>query len=171
MLQSRNIPQYQDSWGGEDWHRFLSKASKGSYKAVDILTIADLGLMVALSGHEDAPETMSDNEYTQLVTDIFPHTAPVKAMQQFHDVAVERNWIPHPFRVSETPRNPPEHYVALWERHSVDWTALVNDSMLLCSSQWSAEHYFKCLEEDSTEYDARTVVAGMLYLSLIWPGT
>ena len=166
MLQTQQIPQYQDPYGAEDWHRFLSKACKGSVKATDILSIAVMAYMVALTGDATSPETMQESDYHNLLRHRFPAQPPVDDVQQFHDIAVNAKWFPHSFRVSEAPRNTPDKYVALWGRQTVAWSALVNDSMLHCLNHWSADHFLQCEDDGSLDYDARNVVTSMLYLSL-----
>ena len=168
MLQTRSIPVYGDDHA-DDWQTFLYKASKGSIKAPDTLTYANMAYMVAFTNEPDAPDTVDLDDYNELVHERFPQACPVDSIQAFHDLACRCGWIANPFRVSLTPRNSPDKYVAIWGRLPVDETALMNDSMLHCLDCWSAAHFIECVDHYGAEYDSRMVTSGMLYLAVTWP--
>lgn len=169
MLQTRAIPIHDDD-RRDDWHTFLYKAAKGSIKAPDTLTYSNMAYMVALTGDPTCPDTMHLDDYNEIVRQRFP-SCPIVDIQAFHDTAVEHSWIPKPFPVSESPRNPPDRYVSLWGRRPVAESSLMNDAMLYCLANWSAEDFIKCVDHYGAEYDSRMVTAAMLYLSLTWPVT
>lgn len=170
MLKTRSIPVF----GGDrpdDWHIFLYKASRGSIKAIDTLSRSSMAYMVALTGDPLSPATMQVGEYNELLKERFSPRPPVSTVQELQELAVKFDWIAEPFRVSDTPRNSPNVYCGLWGKRAVDCSALINDSMLMCLSAWAASHMIECTDHYDTNYDARMVTCGMLYLSLTWPGT
>ena len=169
MLQTRSIPIHDDDHP-DDWHTFLYKAAKGSIKAPDTLTYSNMAYMVALTGDPTCPDTMHLDDYNVILRDRFPSNS-IPDIQAFHDLAVDCNWMNSTFRVSDTPRNPPERYVSLWGRNPVAESALMNDAMLYCLANWSADNFIECVDHYGAEYDARMVTAAMLYLSVTWPGT
>jgi hypothetical protein len=169
MLRTRSIPIHDDD--PDDWHTFLYKAAKGSIKAPDTLTYANMAYMVALTGDSTCPDTMHLDDYNAIVRERFPAECPVASLQHFHDIALDAGWITTPFRILESPRNSPSEYIALWGRRPVAESALLNDAMLHCLERWSADHFIECVDHYGAEYDSRAVTTGMLYLSLTWPGT
>jgi hypothetical protein len=169
MLITRFIPNNFDDDHLDDWHTFLSKAAKGSIKAVETLDDASMSYMMAFTGDPTSPDTWKLTDYFALLRKRFPTTPPVACAQELHDMAVANDWLARPFRMSESAQNPPEHYCALWGRRPVKASALMHDAILLCLAQWSADHMIECVEHRDTQYDARIVTAGMLYLSLTWP--
>ncbi len=169
MLPTQSIPMHDDD--PEGWHRFLYKAAIGSIKAVDTLNYANMAYMVAFTGDPTSPDMMHLDDYNALLRKRFPAIPPVSSIQEFHDVAVDANWVTQPFRVSESPQNPASHYRGLWGRPAVDASALMNDAMLNCLEDWSANRMIECTDHYDTDYDSRMVTSGMLYLSLTWPGT
>ena len=170
MLPTRSIPIFDDDHP-DDWHTFIYKASTGSIKAADTLDYANMAYMVAFTGDPESPNTMHLDEYNALVRQQFPATCPIASIRQFHDTALDHHWIPSAFNVSQTPINVPSEYVAIWGRPPVNKSALINDAMLNCIENWSANHYIDCVDGNSIGYDSRSVLAGMLYLSVTWPGT
>jgi len=169
MLQTRAIPIYDDDHS-DDWHTFLYKAAKGSIKAPETLSYSNMAYMVALTGDPTCPDTMPLDDYNEIVRKCFP-SCSIANIQAFHDTAVACNWISKPFSVSESFQNPPDRYVSLWDRCSVDESALMNDAMLYCFADWSAEDFIECVDHYDAEYDSRRVTAAMLYLSVTWPVT
>ncbi len=169
MLQTRSIPIHDDS-GPDDWHTFLYKAAKGSIKAPDTVTCSNMAYMVALTGDPTCPDTMHLDDYNKIVRERFP-SCSITNIQSFHNTAVDCNWIPTAFRASESPVNSPERYVSLWGRRPVAESALMNDAMLYCLANWSADNFIECVDHYDAEYDARMVTAAMLYLSVTWPVT
>lgn len=167
MLRTSSIPIYEDD--PEDWQRFLYKAAKGSIKAADILNDANMAYMVAFTGDPSSPSTMDLEDYNKLVRERFLSDCPAESIQHFHDIARNANWTMKPFRASESPRNKASHYLGLWGKRAVNESALLNDAMLLCLEQWSADHFIECVDHYDLAYDSRIVTAGMLYLSLTWP--
>lgn len=169
-LTTQTIPSY----GGEppgDWQTFLVKAAKGSIKAVETLQDASLAYMVALTGDPTAPETWNLSDYRALFERRFPQMPRPASLPALYDQALASHWIATPFRCSETPRNPRERYRNLWGRDAVNVTELLNDALLLCLEGWCAERMMACVDHYETDYDARLVVGGMLFLSLTWPDT
>lgn len=169
MLPTRSIPIYDHD--PDDWHTFLSKASKGSIKAIDTLDYAYMAYMVALTGNSIAPMTMRLDDDNARIRERFPVTCPIASIQEFHDVANRHGWLSLPFRVSERPRHVPAIYVALWGRPPISASALMNDAMLHCLDGWSADHFIECVDQNGIQYDSRAVITAMLYLSVIWPET
>jgi hypothetical protein len=155
----------------DDWHTFIYKASAGSIKAVETLNYANMAYMVDFTGDPDSPNTMHLDDYDALVRDRFPNDCPFPTIQQFHDTAVKHDWISKPIAVSETPYNSPAKYVAIWGCAAVNESALINDSMLNCLTNWSPDHYIECVRDFGLGYDSRNAVAGMFYISSTWPGT
>ena len=169
MLPTRAIPVCDDA--PADWHTFLYKASKGSDKAVETLNQANKAYMVAFTGDTTSPESMHLDDYHVLVRQRFPASCPIATIQQFHDIAFNHGWIASAFRVSETPRNHPAEYVALWGRSPVNASELMHDTMLNCLYSWSPDHFIECTAHHGLDYDSRVVTTAMLYLALTWPGT
>lgn len=167
MLRTRSIPIYEDD--PEDWHRFLYKAAKGSIKAPDILNYASMAYMVAFTGDQTSPATMDLKDYNNLLRERLPESCPSNSLQHFHDIALDSSWISHAFHVSESPRNKASRYRGLWGRRAVNESVLLNDAMLLCLEEWSADQFIECVSHYDLQYDSRVVTAGMLYLSLTWP--
>jgi hypothetical protein len=168
MLPTRTIPQYQDK--PSDWRTFLDKASKGSIKALDTLSSANMAYMVALTSDPTAPETMQLDDYNMIVRERFPVDCPIASLQDFHDIALDHGWFAKPFRVSERQRHEPAAYRALWGRSTVAGSSLMNDAMLHCLEGWSANHLIECVDHYGADYDSRVVATAMLYLSSTWPG-
>lgn len=167
MLLTRSIPIYNHD--PDDWHIFLSRASKGSIKAIDTLDYAYMAYMVALTEDSTAPVTMHLDDSNARVRERFPATCPIVSIQEFHDVANHHGWLSLPFRVSERPRHAPAAYVALWGRPPISESALMNDAMLYCLDCWSADHFIECVDQNGIQYDSRAVITAMLYLSVMWP--
>lgn len=168
MLPSREIPQYQDD--SDDWLRFLDKAAKGSIKAEDCLHSADLAYMVALTGDPESPNKLDLGEYAEQFRLTFPATPPGNSIHELIERAVEHRWFPHLFCGSETRIHPDADYAQLWKRRRcVRTTALLNDALLHCLEHWSADDCLQCLDEYSVDFNSRTIVSGMLYLSFTWP--
>lgn len=160
---------YDDDPG--DWHTFLYKASKGSIKALDTLTYANMAYMVAVTGDPTSPDTMHLDDYNAFIRERFPPVCPIASIQDFHEIALGCGWIATPFRASPRALHEPSAYVALWGRPAVIESALMNDAMLLCLDCWSSKHFIECVDHYGTDYDSRMLTAGMLYLSVTWPGT
>ena len=168
MLRTHSIPIHDDR--PDDWHTFLYKVAKGSIKAPDTVNYSNMAYMVALTGDPTCPDTMHLDDYNAIVRERLPKCS-IPDIQAFHDIAVDCNWVKAAFRVSETPRNPPDCYISLWGRRSVAESDLMNDAMLYCLANWSADNFIHCIDHYGTEYDSLLVTAAMLYLSATWPGT
>jgi hypothetical protein len=169
MLPTRSIPIYGDD-DPDDWHTFLYKAAKGSIKALDTLTSANMAYMVAFTGDPSAPDTMHLEDYNVLVHERFPQICPIDSIEEFYHLANGCGWIAEPFQISESPYNAANEYSAIWGRSPVAEFALMNDSMLYCLDCWSPSHFVECVDHQGINYDSRTVTTGMLYLSVTWPG-
>lgn len=169
MLPTRSIPIFDDE--PDDWHTFLYKASKGSIKALDTLTYANMAYMVAITGDPTSPDTLRLDDYNAIIRERFPPNCPVASLQDFHDLALDCGWLATAFRVSELPRHDPSAYVAIWGRSPVAESSLINDSMLYCLDCWSPDHFIDCVDHFGTEFDSRVVTTAMLYLSVTWPCT
>ena len=165
MLTSRAIPQYADDHA--DWHRFLEKVCKGSIKAHEMLSYADMAYMAQLTGDPEAPETLPVAEYKEMLRSRFS-TAPAETAQAIFDLGHSYGWFPHGSAIVtgdrlQTTRN-------LWASGiSLPWGSLVNDSIHQCLANWSADGLMECMDESPLAYDAIRVTRGMLYLSLTWP--
>lgn len=92
MHLSSTIPQYQ-SPAPEWWNRFLYKASIGSYKAVDILEIAELAVAAELSG-EGFVESASEEEHYQTLQDASPDWSKLD-WPQIRDAVAEMGLVRH----------------------------------------------------------------------------
>jgi hypothetical protein len=170
MLSSRAIPQYYDEDEPADWPGFLTKAARGSIKAEDWFQEAGLAYMVALTGDPTAPDTLDLEEYARLFRQSFPPSPPETTFEGLMQLAVAAQWFPRPVASSEQPCRRDEDYAALWKRkRSVSEMELAHDALLHCRQQWSADDCLRCLEETSADYNSRTIVSGMLYLSFTWP--
>jgi len=168
MLRSRTIPQYEGN--PADWHGFLYKASIGSYKAHEILANAEMRFMIDLMDDPKAPEVPCEDKYQESLRGAFPPAPPSSSVHALIDLGCDQNWFPHRFNGTESPRNESVEYRGLWKRsRAVEWSALVNDALLLCLEVWSPDHCLACMDEDLCDYDARVLVAGMLYLAFTWP--
>ena len=160
MLRTRAIPIHDDD-RPDDWHTFLYKAAKGSIKAPETVAYSNMAYMVALTGDPTCPDTMHLDDYGVVVRERFP-TCPIPDIQAFRDMAVECNWVKAAFRVTEIPRNPAPHYVSLWGRRPVSESALMNDAMLYCLANWSADNFLECVDHYGAEYDSLLVTVAML---------
>jgi len=166
MLTSQLIPQHLDS-KPEDWPRFLGKAAKGSYYAIEMLDRADLAYMSVLSGHAGAERTYLDPYHT-LFRRSFPRSPPAISAQGLFTLCFRSGYFPEQLRMDSAPRLPANAYCNLWESGKpVPVEHLVHDAVLTCFHRWSPE---LCLNEPGdTEYDSLAVVTSMLAFCISWP--
>ena len=168
MLKSCKIPIHEDE--PEDWQRFLLKAAKGSVKATEMLSGASMAYMVALTGDPAAPSTLDTKEYAELFRRRFPVAAPSDSVDSLIELGCRHGWFPQRFSGRQHALRDAGYYQNLWDKQRVvEWSDLAHDALVLCIEKWSAAHCLECLEEDSTRYNSRNVVSGMLYLALTWP--
>jgi hypothetical protein len=170
VLTSRAIPQHQDD--DADWHRFLVKAAKGSTKAVEMLTAAEMAYMAALTEDPRAPETLAMPAYRAAFCAAFPRAGP-ESVQSIIEVGVRAGWFPRGVVVVDHRLHDDEHYRALWAKGiCVDSRALVHDAVVTVLNSWASATAFACIEDSdrSGDYDSRLVTSAMLFLALTWPG-
>ena len=129
-----------------------------------------MAYMVALTGDPTCPDTMYLDDCNAIVRERFPKCS-IPDIQAFYDIAVDCNWVNAAFRVSETPRNLPDCYNSLRGRRPVAESDLMNDAMLYCLANWSADNFIRYVDHYGAEYDSLLVTAAMLYLSVTWPDT
>src|SRR6266496_359198 len=116
MLPSGQIPQYEDEDHPEDWRRFLEKAAKGSYKAVEMLRAAHMAYMVTLTGDAQALDEMPLDQYDTLFRERFPSKAPAKTAQELFDLAFHCGYFSHKLSLTVGPRLPAHAYRNIWAR-------------------------------------------------------
>jgi hypothetical protein len=166
MLTSRAIPQYAD--GPADWHRFLEKVCKGSVKAHEMLSYADMAYMAQLTGDPESPATLPLAEYKEMLRSRFPASPPAETAQAIFDIGHSCGWFPDDFALTKWVRI--QTTSNLWASGiSLPWPSLVSDSIHQCLANWSADGLMECMDESPLNYDAVRVTRGMLYLSLTWP--
>ena len=167
MLTSRLIPQHLDT-EPQDWERFLGKAAKGSYKAVEMLDAADLAYMSALSTRRDAAAAQADT-YQLMFRKRFPRSPPAPTPQALFGLCFRNGYFPNQLRLDNSPRLPESAYSNLWAGGKpVPIDDLVHDAVLTCFKRWSPE---LCLSEPGdTDYDSLAVVMSMLAFCISWPG-
>jgi hypothetical protein len=167
MLTSRLIPQHLDT-EPQVWERFLGKAAKGSYKAVEILDAADLAYMSTLSTRRDANATATAT-YQLLFRRRFPRSPPAATPQDLFALCLRNGYFANQLRVENGPRLPEGAYCNLWAGgNPVSIDDLVHDAVLTCFKRWSPE---LCLNEPGdTDYDSLAVVTSMLAFCISWPG-
>jgi hypothetical protein len=164
MLTSRHIPQHLMSEPG-DWQRFLDKAAKGSYKAVEMLDAADLAYMSALS-HD--PRASRQDHYQSLFRKRFPRSPPASNPQGLFALCLKHGYFATPLRIEAAPRLPATAYCNLWAAGKpVPVDTLVHDAVLACFNRWSPD---LCIgEPGDTDYDSLAVVTSMLTFCISWP--
>jgi hypothetical protein len=170
MLNTRSIPQFDDS--AADWYRFLEKAAKGSCKAHEIVSHADMAYTAAVTGDPNAPAVLHRKEYGALLARRFPESPPADSPLELFEMGQASNWFPFHGRPAPTRRNANQQYKALWRRNvTVPVTALVGDALIQCGEVWSSEWLLNVLDsEDYLDYNSENVVTAMLMLALTWPG-
>lgn len=166
MLTSRLIPQHLAPQP-EDWPRFLDKAARGSYYAVEMLDRADLAYMAALSGHGDSEDEYLD-PYHALFRKSFPRAPPATSAQGLFSLCFRNGYFPEQLRMDTAPRLPTSAYCNLWQGGKpVPIEHLVHDAVLTCFHRWSPE---LCLgEPGDLDYDSLAVVTSMLAFCISWP--
>jgi hypothetical protein len=167
MLTSRLIPQHLDT-EPQNWERFLGKAAKGSYKAVEMLDAADLAYMSALSTRRDANAAPVDS-YHFMFRKCFPRSPPATTPQELFVLCFRNGYFPNQLHMDHGPRLPDSAYCNLWAGGKpVQIDDLVHDAVLTCFKRWSHE---LCLNEPGdTDYDSLAVVTSMMALCISWPG-
>ena len=167
MLTTISIPQYEEK--DESWTRFLYKAGRGSAKATDILSNADMSYMVTLTNDSESPSTLDLKKYHLLFRNVFPNECPFTT-QEIIDFGVDSGWFPHGFVVTGDYRKENTVYENLWESNvELNWTVLINDAAQHCVENWSADDALKLCNISNLDFNAKLVVSAMLYLSLTWP--
>ena len=163
MLTSGNIPQHLGSEPG-DWQRFLGKAAKGSYKAVEMLDAADLAYMSALSAQRPA----AVDHYPMVFRKCFPRSPPAATPQALFALCFRHGYFAVQLRIEAAPRLPATAYCNLWAGGKpVGIDHLVHDAVLTCFHRWSPD---LCLNEPGdTDYDSLAVVISMLAFCISWP--
>ena len=170
MLMTRSIPQYEDS--AADWYHFIYKAAKGSCKARESLSHADMAYMAALTGNPNAPAELQLTEYGAWLRQRFPESPPASSPLELFEFAQSCNWFPVRAGPTYTRRNTNEHYKSLWRRNvAVPVDTLVGDALIQCVEVWSSDWLRNVLDsEDYLDYNSENVVTAMLMLGLTWPG-
>lgn len=172
MLTREAIPQGEEE-AEASWERFLSKAAKGSIYAKDILLIAEAVYLEKVTGDSEA----SGETWRRLFRERFPNNPPFSTAQEFADYGFSKGWFPEEFRVIEIPEMEMEKRLNRWgSRRVVDVTDLVNQSILWVFWNWDVDSALEALSlrtsgPESSIFDSRKVVSGMLYLALTWPGS
>ena len=101
------------------WDTFLQKAAKGSYKAVDVLNLADLEVFTASKGMDLNP------------VDLVPGRTPFETFQAFVTQLIEDGLATDTFNGKETAIHERSHYDALWRRSKVvDEDDLLHDAAI-----------------------------------------
>ncbi len=167
MLRTSQIPLGDGDT--EDWSRFLEKATRRSYKALDWLHQAMETFMVEVTGDPDSPSTLNMEAFFTEPSDWFPADFPLLTIDEFRALAIANRWADE-YRV-----------VGRWWKRATTYRgilgyllpapdySLLNRAMHLCARKWSGRHMYECLNNFDYNYSSVKVVCGMLYLSLIWP--
>ena len=168
MLRTSKIPQYCDY--PEDWQRFLYKASKGSYKAVDILNYASNAYMIDFTNNPQSPDTLLLTEYNKDFIKQFPSKTPFRSDQEIVDYCVKSGWVHSSFTIGKVSDSHSNLYLDLWEQgKTVDELVLFKNALTYCLNNWNGDSALACSEILDYEFDSSLVVSGLLYLALTWP--
>jgi hypothetical protein len=144
MLTVRHIPLNQQP--PEDWNRFLYKAAKGSAKATDVLSYANMAYMAALTGDPTSPATLQLTDYQEILRDYF---ATLKKPDSAHHLAAtvdSNNWFAFKLHGHLSPPQESSSYSAIWSKG-------------------------RSVSQCSLDYNSHYVVAAMLLLALTWKAT
>lgn len=166
MLRTHSIP-LGEFGQSTSWQYFLGKAARGSIYAAEILSDAQ-ALFIQRLGISETDSEHFDAIYRQRLMEQFTGCA-VMSLNELYDLADQNGWLIESFEPSSSPCRPAKEYIGIWGHAAVDASRLLNDSMLFCLDGWSVDHFLQCVEPADLDYDSRTVTAGMLYLSLLWP--
>lgn len=168
MLNVNYIPLYQNE--SEDWNRFLYKAAKGSVKATDVLSYAEMAYMAALTGDPKAPETLQLSDYHSTLRDYFATFDRPDSAQHLAEAIDCNNWFAIKLRGQLAAPKEAGTYSALWSRgRTVSEHTLLNDSICQCHSSWSADWLIQVIDgETSLDFNSLNVVAAMLLLAVTW---
>lgn len=168
MLKGSQIPQNDDR--PEHWPRFLEKASKGSIKAYDMLTHADMAYMVALTGDTNSPNTLLLAEYGMLVEQFIASQDRPMTPSDLLTTAVDAGWFKFNQHLRSSSFNSKAQYGSLWSRkHRVTEGELIHDALHHCCAQWSRTWLREVVdEENELTYNSLDVVAAMLMLAATW---
>lgn len=168
MRLRRRMPLFD---GGDlDWTRFVSKASKGSYKAAEMLSGASFALAAGIAGQRvliEAPE----EEFVEALTSAIPNRFPFTDTQGLLDTLFESGYLHVPIVARQAPFAARPEYGALWKRQvRVSDHQLIHDAALHCGVNWGKEELIRLLaavEKDGAEYNSQDAVAAMLILVMI----
>ena len=166
MLRTHLIPLGDGDT--EAWSRFLDKAMRRSYKALDWLHQAMQTFMVDVTGDPDSPSTLNMEAFFTEPSDWFPADFPLQDIDEFREMAIANGWATEYRVVGRWWKRATTHRGILGYLLPAPDYSLLDRAMLLCARKWSGRHMYECLNHFDYNYSSIQVVCGMLYLSLLW---
>ncbi|MCF7912065.1 MAG: hypothetical protein K9M99_06030 [Candidatus Cloacimonetes bacterium] len=166
MDQLKDIPQIfpQIEDGPESWERFIYKASRGSYKASDMLLHAEWAFMAYKTGIID---DMDEDEYAEILQAQFKDKPDCNSSEELIRILARAAKIELPEYIDTLPIHPQTFYESSWENDSVDGYELLHDAAHYAFENWSYQEYMKLENEilDALDnYNSLHLTAAMILL-------
>lgn len=157
----------QDYTEMEAWSRFIYKASRGSYKAVEVRAMAEATFVAEWlkRGTNEEWEKTTD-EFENDLRQFLGLTSPFEHLNDFLRHLRQWNCLPTLIPMREEPFHPHEYYANLWSKSlKVDEVELTYDAAAYCINHWTWADYRLLSEiEDQAAYNSQDVAASMLFL-------
>jgi len=152
----------------DTWDYFIHKACNGSYKAEEILTNAEYGLMAFKTGIEE-PTTQNEAEnYYKILENQFSNIPPFKSRKDLLAQLLKACELSEAVVIKEKYYFTRDQYQSLWQKKYVDPHKLLHDAILNAYKNWGYKTYKQIqellLEEDYFEFNSLDIVTSMIML-------
>ncbi|MDF1664890.1 MAG: hypothetical protein P1V97_24225 [Planctomycetota bacterium] len=127
-------------WGEENLHRFVYKASFGSYWAPLTLENTQKALVerVALEEPWHCQKT-----YLESLASSIPSAPPYPSPQPWLDRVLHSKITTTPIKLTDAPRHPCKRYEYQWESPNAEYGDLIHDAFLHCWNNWSGQEFVR----------------------------
>lgn len=159
------------------WHHFLGEAAKGTFRAIEIFTQAEYGLVAHQTGKRHHLESAM-NIYLHELNGLLLSQPPFPSFEACWRVVEQAGYLPQPLAPSSTPYHPYRFYDDLFIRGvGVAGAELLHDALQHCYRGWTLRAYYDLRERlgvlteenlYTVHYNSQDLVAAMLYLLTVW---